>query len=58
MNDVKRAAAFYKLIRLSYGSGCTSYGCQPFDIRKTFHLIWQAAGGSRTQSLRTRTLKL
>lgn len=42
MNDVKRAAAFYKLIRLSYGSGCTSYGCQPFDIRKTFDLIWQA----------------
>ncbi|MGF7145449.1 DNA adenine methylase [Anaerotaenia torta] len=43
MNDVKRAAAFYKLIRLSYGSGCTSYGCQPFDIRKTFDLIWQAS---------------
>lgn len=43
MNDVKRAAAFYKLIRLSYGSGCTSYGCQPFDIRRTFDLIWQAS---------------
>ena len=43
MNDVKRAAAFYKLIRLSYGSGCTSYGCQPFDIRKTFHLIWEGS---------------
>ena len=43
MNDVKRAAAFYKLIRLSYGSGCTSYGCQPFDIRRTFELIWQAS---------------
>ena len=43
MNDIKRAAAFYKLIRLSYGSGCTSYGCQPFDIRKTFHLIWQGS---------------
>lgn len=42
MEDVKRAAAFFKLIRYSYGSGCTSYGCQPFDIRKTFHLIWQA----------------
>ena len=41
MNDIKRAAAFFKLIRYSYGSGCTSYGCQPFDIRKTFHLIWQ-----------------
>lgn len=41
MNDIKRAAAFFKLIRYSYGSGCTSYGCQPFDIRKTFHLIRQ-----------------
>ena len=29
--DVRRAVAFYKLIRYSYGSGCTSYGCQPFD---------------------------
>nr|WP_084496203.1 DNA adenine methylase [[Clostridium] methoxybenzovorans] len=26
MNDVKRAAAFFKLIRYSYGSGCTSFG--------------------------------
>ena len=40
--DVKRAAAFYKIIRYSYGSGCTSYGCQPFDIRKTFAAIWEA----------------
>ncbi|WP_353095671.1 DNA adenine methylase [Tissierella praeacuta] len=37
MNDV----TFFKIIRYSYGSGCTSYGCQPFDIRKTFHLLWQ-----------------
>lgn len=36
MNDVKRAAAFFKIIRYSYG-------CQPFDIRKTFHLIWQGS---------------
>ncbi|MDA8227580.1 MAG: DNA adenine methylase [Desulfitobacterium hafniense] len=43
LNDVKRAAIFFKTIRLSYGSGCTSYGCQPFDIRKTFHLIWEAS---------------
>lgn len=40
--DVKRAAAFYKVIRYSYGSGCTSYGCQPFDIRKTFTILWEA----------------
>lgn len=41
--DVRRAVAFYKLIRYSYGSGCTSYGCQPFDVRKTFSLIWEAS---------------
>lgn len=41
MNDIRRAAAFFKVIRYSYGSGCTSYGCQPFDVRKTFDLIWQ-----------------
>lgn len=42
-NNVRRAAAFYKLIRYSYGSGCTSYGCQPFDVRKTFQLIHDAS---------------
>ncbi|MET0016678.1 MULTISPECIES: DNA adenine methylase [Eubacteriales] len=43
MNNIRRAAAFFKVIRYSYGSGCTSYGCQPFDIRKTFDLIWQGS---------------
>jgi DNA adenine methylase len=42
VTDVKRAAVFFKLIRYSYGSGCTSYSCQPFDVRKTFFLIWEA----------------
>lgn len=37
------AAAFYKIIRYSYGSGCTSYSCQPFDVRKVFSLIREAA---------------
>ncbi len=41
--DVRRASAFFKLIRYSYGSGCTSYACQPFDVRKVFFLIWEAA---------------
>lgn len=41
--DVRRAAAFYKIIRYSYGSGCTSYSCQPFDVRKVFSLIREAA---------------
>lgn len=43
MTDVKRAAAFFKLVRYSYGSGCTSFGCQPFDVRKCFDAIWQAS---------------
>lgn len=43
VTDVKRAAAFFKLIRYSYGSGCTSYGCQPFDVRSCFAAIWQAS---------------
>jgi DNA adenine methylase len=42
VGDVKRAAAFYKIIRYSYGSGCTSYGCKDFDIRKTFTILWEA----------------
>ncbi|KJR44994.1 hypothetical protein UF75_4627 [Desulfosporosinus sp. I2] len=43
VTDVKRAAAFFKLIRYSYGSGCTSYSCQPFDVRRAFQLIWEAS---------------
>ena len=47
-SNVWRAAAFFKLIRYSYGSGCTSYGCQSFDIRKVFAVIWEHQGGLRT----------
>ena len=43
VTDVKRAAAFFKLIRYSYGSGCTSFGCRPFDVRNCFDTIWQAS---------------
>lgn len=43
VTDVKRAAAFFKLIRYSYGSGCTSFSCQPFDVRQCFAAIWQAS---------------
>jgi DNA adenine methylase len=42
-SDVWRATAFFKLIRYSYGSGCTSCGCQPFDVRKVFAVIWEAS---------------
>ena len=34
---------FSKLIRYSYGSGCTSFGCRPFDVRNCFDTIWQAS---------------
>lgn len=43
VTDVKRAAAFFKLIRYSYGSGCTSYACQSFDVRKCFAAVWEAS---------------
>ena len=42
-SDVWRAAAFFKLIRYSYGSGCTPYGCPSFNIRKVFATTWQAS---------------
>jgi len=40
--DVRRAADFYKVIRYSYASGCTSYSCQPSNIKSTFHQIIMA----------------
>ena len=41
--DVRRAAAFYRLVRYSYGSDCRSYCCRGVDIRKTFQSIWEAS---------------
>ena len=41
--DLRRAVMFLKLIRYSYGSGCTSFACQPFDVRQCFAAIWQAS---------------
>lgn len=41
--EVKRAAAFFKLIKYSYGSSTTSFGGQPCDIRKCFKIIWEAS---------------
>lgn len=42
IRDLKRATTFFKLIKYSYGSSCRSFGCKPFDIRKTYFLIWEA----------------
>lgn len=39
ISDVRKAAYFYQLIRYSYASGLTSYGCQPHDIWTDFPLI-------------------
>ena len=41
-SNVRRASAFYKLIRYSYASGLTSYGSQPHDMWSNFPLIEQA----------------
>lgn len=41
--DVERAAAFYKLIRYSYGSGGKSFGGQPVNLLNTLELIVAAA---------------
>lgn len=40
--DIHRAVTFFKVIRYSYASKGTSFGCKPFDICKTFKLIWAA----------------
>ncbi len=40
-HDVKRAVAFYKVIRLSYSSGLKSFASQPIDLRKFFNSIWE-----------------
>ena len=37
--DIKRAAAFYKLIQYSYAGGGSSFGGKPKDIRKALNLI-------------------
>lgn len=41
--DVQRAAWFYQIIRQSYGSGLTSFSCQPHDIWDDFPLILRAS---------------
>lgn len=42
LSDIKRAAAFYQLIRYSYASSCDSFASQPYDIWSSFPLIYQA----------------
>lgn len=40
--DIHRAVTFFKIIRYSYASKGTSFGCKAFDLYKTFSLIWAA----------------
>ncbi len=40
--DVKRAAYFYQLIRISYASGLDSFGSQPHSMWSNFPLIYNA----------------
>ena len=40
LGDVRRAAAFYKVIRYSYAGGGSSYGGKPVDIRGGLHQLW------------------
>lgn len=42
LGDIRRAVLFFKLIRYSYASGCTSFSCQPTNILRTYKTIWQA----------------
>ncbi len=42
MGDVHRAAAFFKLNRLSYGAGMTSFSSQPCDLRRFYGQIYTA----------------
>lgn len=42
-SDLRKAVAFYKLIRYSYGNKGKSFGCRPCDIRSFFSLISQAS---------------
>lgn len=41
--DVQMAVAFFKLIRYSYGSGCRTFGCRAYDVRKTFSTVWDVS---------------
>lgn len=40
-DDVKRAVAFFKLIRYSYASGCRTFGASAYDVRKAFAQVWK-----------------
>jgi len=38
--DIRRAAAFYKVLRYSYAGGGNSFAGRPLDLRHTLDLLW------------------
>jgi len=43
VENIKRAALFYQLIKFSYASGLDSYGCRPHSLWSDFPIIYQAS---------------
>ena len=43
LDDVRRAANYFKLIRWSFSGTGTSFGGKPCDLRRFFHLIWECS---------------
>ena len=41
--DVRRAAAYFKLIRYSFSGGGNTFAGKPCDIRRFFYLIWECS---------------
>lgn len=41
--DVKRAAAYYKVIKYSYGAGGGSFGAQPTSIHRSIRQLWECS---------------
>ena len=48
LDDVKRAAYFYQIIRQSYASGLDSFGAQPHNMWRNFPLIHEASARLQT----------
>ncbi len=43
VENIKRAALFYQLIKYSYASSLDSYGCRPHSLWSDFPIIYQAS---------------
>lgn len=52
--DVRRAAAFYKMIRYSFNGSGNSYGVASCDIRQFFYQIWEVSRRLKDVALENR----